>query len=137
MSEFDDAIEGIFKTFDFTHALDPITVEVPSATADDVLRDIDQLRRDLSGYHGQLKAHNDLQRHCDNQRKRIKELEGLYARAKAENAELRELLRDTLIQTDQYCDKYGIEYEDIADALYKANADLNRRLHELGVEVNE
>lgn len=55
--------------------------------ADDVLRSIDQLRRDLSGYHGQLKAHNDLQRHCDNQRKRIAELEGLYAKAKADRDE--------------------------------------------------
>lgn len=53
----------------------------------DVLRAIDQLRRDLSGYHGQLVAHNDLQRHCDNQRKRIVELEGLYAKAKAERDE--------------------------------------------------
>lgn len=81
----------------------------------DVLRAIDQLRRDLSGYHGQLKAHNDLQRHCDNQRERIAELEGLYEKAKAErdeaamsfskerdraeflmreNAKLRELIRD-------------------------------------------
>lgn len=53
----------------------------------DVLRAIDQLRHDLSGYHGQLKAHNDLQRHCDNQRERIAELEGLYANAKAERDE--------------------------------------------------
>lgn len=65
--------------------------------ATDVLTAIDQLRRDLSGYHGQLKAHNDLQRHCDNQRNRIVELEGLYAEAKSENAKLRrklEILRD-------------------------------------------
>ena len=48
----------------------------------DVLRDIDQLRRDLSGYHEQLKVHNDLQRHCDNQRERLAELEGLYANVK-------------------------------------------------------
>ncbi|RVU97031.1 hypothetical protein EII22_08850 [Coriobacteriales bacterium OH1046] len=53
----------------------------------DVLRAIDQLRRDLSGYHGQLVAHNELQRHCDNQRERIVELEGLYAKAKAERDE--------------------------------------------------
>lgn len=57
-----------------------------------VLKAIDQLRRDLTGYHGQLKAHDDLQRHCDNQRKRIAELEGLYAKAKDEIAELRELV---------------------------------------------
>lgn len=56
----------------------------PFVGVTDVLRAIDQLRRDLSGYHGQLKAHDDLQRHCDNQRKRIAELEGLYAKAKAD-----------------------------------------------------
>ena len=53
----------------------------------DVLHAIDQLRRGLSGYHGQLKAHNDLKRHCDNQRERIVELEGLYAKAKADRDE--------------------------------------------------
>ena len=59
--------------------------------ATDVLQAIDQLRRDLTGYHGQLKAHNDLQVHCDHQRERIVQLEGLYAEAKAENEKLREL----------------------------------------------
>lgn len=67
--------------------------------ATDVLRAIDQLRRDLSCYHGQLKAHDDLQRHCDNQRKRIAELEGLYAGAKTEVAELKEQTR-WMAQTD-------------------------------------
>ena len=67
--------------------------------AEDVLQSIDQLRRDLSGYHGQLKAHNDLARHCENQRKRIGELEGLYSKAKAEIAELREQTR-WMEQTD-------------------------------------
>ena len=57
-----------------------------------VLNAIDRLRRELSGYHGQLKAHDDLQRHCDNQRERIAELEGLYAEVKAERDELREKL---------------------------------------------
>lgn len=52
--------------------------------ATDVLRSIDQLRRDLSGYHGQLVAHNDLQRHCDNQRERLAALEGMYANVKSE-----------------------------------------------------
>lgn len=59
--------------------------------ATDVLQAVDQLRRDLSGYHGQLKAHNDLQRHCDHQRERIAELEAIHARDKAENDKLREL----------------------------------------------
>lgn len=56
--------------------------------ATDVLRAIDQLRRDLSGYHGQLKAHNDLQKHCERQRERIAELEAIHTRDKAENAKL-------------------------------------------------
>ena len=67
--------------------------------ATDVLQAIDQLRRDLTGYHGQLKAHTDLQRHCDNQRKRIGELEALYAGAKAEITELKEQTR-WMAQTD-------------------------------------
>lgn len=65
----------------------------------DVLCAIDQLRRDLSGYHGQLKAHDDLQRHCDNQRKRIAELEAIHARDAAEIAELKEQTR-WMAQTD-------------------------------------
>ena len=68
-------------------------------TATDVLCAIDQLRRDLSGYHGQLKAHDDLQRHCGNQRKRIAELEAIHARDAAEIAELKEQTR-WMDQTD-------------------------------------
>lgn len=108
----------------------------------DVLRAIDQLRRDLSGYHGQLKAHNDLQRHCDNQRERIAELEGLYEKAKAErdeaamsfskerdraeflmreNAKLRELVVE--IYEDQCDNSERWRYRD--------------RMRELGIEVDE
>lgn len=72
--------------------------------ATDVLQAIDQLRRDLSGYHGQLKAHDDLQRHCERQKeqlaalqaahKPIKDERDLYKRQAdrlaAENAKLRE-----------------------------------------------
>lgn len=71
-----------------------VYVPYNESDASAVLQAVDQLRRDLSGYHGQLKAHNDLQRHCDNQRKRITELEGLYAKAKVENARLRSCLSD-------------------------------------------
>lgn len=53
----------------------------------------------------------------------------------SENDKLRDLLHDTLITADKYCDKYGIEYEDGADAWDKANADIDRRLRELGIEV--
>lgn len=53
-----------------------------------------------------------------------------------ENTKLRELLRDTLITTDQYCDKYGIEYEGEIGAWGMANADIDRRLRELGIEVD-
>ena len=64
---------------DLDHAPDPHGRRVLTA--------IDQLRRDLSGYHGQLKAHNDLQTHCDRQRERIACLEGLYKNVKAERDE--------------------------------------------------
>lgn len=93
--------------------------------ADDVLRSIDQLRRDLSGYHGQLKAHNDLQTHCDNQRKRIGELEVLYAKVKAEAAGLRELVRDMM---RYYAMPNSIDY--------KREAALLERAHNLGIEVD-
>lgn len=77
----------------------------------DVLKSIDQLRRDLSGYHGQLKAHNDLQRHCDRQREQLAALGAAYKpikderdaykrqaeRLAAENAKLRELVKDMVL----------------------------------------
>ncbi len=49
----------------------------------------------------------------------------------AENAKLRELLADTLMQPRDYCKKYGIEYE----SWDSANAHLDARMRELGVEV--
>ena len=64
-----------------------------TAAASLVLDSIDRLRRDLSGYHGQLKAHNDLQTHCDRQRERIAALEALHKRdmeLQTENAKLQE-----------------------------------------------
>ena len=124
----------------------------------EVLCAIDQLRRDLSGYHGQPKAHDDLQRHCDNQRKRIGELEVLYAgakaevaelkeqtrwmaqtdsrweaavrdleQAKAENAELRELVRDMWRDGMCECDEHG--------ACTKCEYGYLNRMRELGVEI--
>lgn len=48
----------------------------------------------------------------------------------AENAKLRELLADTLMQPRDYCQKYGIEY----DSWDSANAHLDARMRELGVE---
>ena len=74
--------------------------------ATDVLQAIDQLRRDLSGYHGQIKAHDDLRRHCDNQRDRIAQLEGLYAKTKAENDKLRKVASIVAycMQAERDCD---------------------------------
>ena len=83
-------------------------------TRDDVLHAIDQLRRDLSGYHGQLVAHNELAKHCDNQRKRIADLEGLYAKAKVENAKLREQL-ERVQPTD--CEGNVLDIADTVDML--------------------
>ena len=70
---------SVHYVFDLDHAPDPYGRRVLTA--------IDQLRRDLTGYHGQLKAHSDLQVHCDRQRERIADLEGLYIRVKAERDE--------------------------------------------------
>ena len=126
----------------------------------DVLRAIDQLRRDLSGYHGQLKAHDDLQRHCDNQRMRIGELERLYAGAKAERdealtayvreydranflvgekAKLRELVKDMwphVRHRSGMCQECELQ----ADCRHSPEpcllyAPMKQRMHELGIEV--
>lgn len=107
--------------------------------ADDVLRSIDQLRRDLSGYHGQLKAHNDLQTHCDNQRKRIGELEVLYAKVKAEAAGLRELVRDMWDgYNDPRCDECQLkDTPTCADCpICAREALVIDRMRELGIEVD-
>ncbi|MBQ9005336.1 MAG: Lar family restriction alleviation protein [Atopobiaceae bacterium] len=86
-----------------------------------ILEAIDRLRRKLSGYHGQLKAHKDLAAHADNQRRRIGELEALYAGVKAENAKLRELVRDMVVWAyiDSQCD---------------LDDEFAERMRELGVE---
>lgn len=55
------------------------------------------------------------------------------ARFESENTKLRELLADTLMQPRDYCKKYGIEYE----SWDSANAHLDARMRELGVEVTE
>lgn len=52
---------------------------------------------------------------------------------KAENSKLRELLADTLMQPRDYCKKYGIEYE----SWDSANAHLDARMRELGIEGYE
>lgn len=53
-------------------------------------------------------------------------------RLEAENDELRELISDTLMDVRDYCAKYGI---DIDDPWGNANADLDRRMRELGIGV--
>lgn len=51
----------------------------------------------------------------------------------AENAKLRELVADTLMQPRDYCQKYDIEY----DSWDSVNEHLDARLRELGVEVEQ
>lgn len=90
--------------------------------ATDAIHALDQFRRDLRDLYDQLTAHDDLQRHCDNQRKRIAELEGLYAGAKAEVAELKEQTR-WMAQTDS-------RWEAAVRDLEQAKAE-NNKLREL------
>lgn len=54
-----------------------------------------------------------------------------YEKVAGENAKLRELLADTLIDPRDYCAKYGIDY----DGWDSANDDIDRRLRELGIGV--
>lgn len=58
------------------------------------------------------------------------QMEAKEKRAAEENAKLRELLADTLIDPRDYCAKYGIDY----DGWDSANDDIDRRLRELGVK---
>ena len=107
--------------------------------ATDVLQAIDQLRRDLSGYHGQIKAHNDLQAHCDHQQERIVQLEGLYAEAKAENAKLRELVRMMLRSYDtpdcSACyNKWSCDNHLLSECVKVTEC--RDRARELGIEVD-
>ena len=102
----------------------------------DVLGAIDQLRRDLSGYHGQLKAHDDLQRHCDNQRMRIGELERLYAGAKAERDEAvmaygRERARANVLMGE------NARLRDLCAEMYHAARLLDANRHIEGMRVTD
>lgn len=96
----------------------------------DVLHAIDELRRDLSVCYERLKAHGDLQMHCDHQRERIAALERLYARAKAEDAELREL-----VKAAWRCIHSGVTCSDCR--LIAGGCTLQSAMRELGIEVNE
>ena len=105
----------------------------------DVLRAIDQLRRDLTGYHGQLKAHDDLQRHCDNQRRRIGELERLYAGVKAERDEAwmaygRENARANVLMGKNDKLRELLDYM-TPIAWYAASEREHDRMRELGIEA--
>ena len=60
------------------------------------------------------------------------QMEAKEKRAVSENAKLRELLTDMLIDPRDYCAKYGIDY----DGWDSANDDIDRRLRELGIEVD-
>ena len=48
-----------------------------------------------------------------------------------ENGKLRELVADTLMDTREYCEKYGIDYK----GWDSANDHIDARLRELGVEA--
>lgn len=53
-----------------------------------------------------------------------------YRHLSEENAKLRELLADILMQPRDYCQKYGIEY----DSWDSVNEHLDARMRELGVD---
>jgi len=58
------------------------------------------------------------------------QVSGRLTELEAENAKLRELLADTLMQPRDYCQKYGIEY----DSWDSVNEHLDARMRELGVD---
>lgn len=64
-------------------------------------------------------------------RQQLEDVTVSMGRVEERCAKLRELLADTLMQPRDYCKKYGIEYE----SWDSANAHLDARMRELGVDV--
>lgn len=123
-----------------------MSTEIPKPKPDalDVLLAIDALRRDLSGYHGQLKAWNDLSTHSERQRERIRTLEELHATDKqlvadlrTDNAKLRELVRVFYhCTTSGECDYCPINGGGTVKLMPDTICDtIHDRMRELGVEV--
>ena len=122
--------------------------EDESENATNVLRDIDQLRRDLAKYHDAFKAYDNLLRHCDNQRKELASLGAAHVPIKgerdayrkqcdklaAENAKLRELMCDfdkwlSKAEYVAYVQGHGTIHD------YTSLVSLRSRMRELGIEA--
>lgn len=101
-----------------------------------VLNAIDQLRRELSSYHGQLKAYNDLKAHSEQQRK---QLACLQAATEPRNRELKHYKRETsrLVAENEKLRDMCSELLHIAEAHdpeWMHWPELRDELQELGVE---
>ena len=90
----------------------------------------DQLREENDKLREQV---THLRDDWESERDYADQMEAKEKRAAEENAKLRELLADTLIDPRDYCAKYGIDY----DGWDSANDDIDRRLRELGIEVTD
>ena len=91
---------------------------------------IDELNKSADEWNGSNMF--ELARMCSDAADTIWQLRDDLQRANAENAKLRELVADTLMQPRDYCQKYDIEY----DSWDSVNDHLDARMRELGVEVD-
>ena len=109
----------------------------PSPTATDVIRAVDQLRRDLSGYHGHLVSFEDQKRHVENQRKRIVQLEGLYEEKRLLADSLRMRLDDAQAENDKLHVLVGHMWGWLNAPSVGGSTlhDISGQMRELGIEV--
>lgn len=69
-----------------------------------VLKAIDGLRRELSGYHGQLVARNDLERHCERQRETLARMNEAHERDLRQIAALKNECRALWLWLNATCE---------------------------------
>lgn len=116
--------------------------DTPALTLQDLLNGIKRDAIELGETIGQLKAENAKLREqvAELDELRMKNaslkaaLEGMHLireQDKAENDKLRELVQDMLMSSQDYCEKYGIEYEGWSSA----DDHIDARMRELGMEV--
>lgn len=79
------------------------------------------------------KREREVERELEAEHALVVTLEQSDEQLRAENAKLRELIADTLMQPRDYCKKYGIEYE----SWDSVNDHLDARMRELGIEAGD
>lgn len=124
MSKIDGQITGLRKAAQVYRNLGRYAIEVVLLDAADTITELRGALQVASVDCRHLAAENA------KLRQQLEDVTVSMGRVEERCAKLRELLADTLMQPRDYCKKYGIEYE----SWDSANAHLDARMRELGVE---